>query len=159
MRKDQEIQLVKRRNCHIMAKEKGCDSHCIRSYNKNVWEAYWKPWNWDQNWTCLETALSGTARIIWKVLSCEVPRKGYCCENFDICFDSGSKTQRYHDLSVKDNIKHNNNKGLLIFLDIIVMFFTLHNCTPLSNVPSQTTNTLRLVGCLGQSSSRPMGLS
>ena len=39
-RKDQEIQLAKRRNFQIMANEKGrCDSHCswsIRNYNNNV---------------------------------------------------------------------------------------------------------------------------
>ena len=39
-RKDQEIQLVKRQNCHIMVVEKGCcDSNCswsIRNYNKKV---------------------------------------------------------------------------------------------------------------------------
>ena len=39
-RKDQEIQLVKRQNCHIMVVEKGCcDSNCswsIRKYNNKV---------------------------------------------------------------------------------------------------------------------------
>ena len=39
-RKDQEIQLVKRQNCHIMVVEKGCcDSNCswsIRNYNNRV---------------------------------------------------------------------------------------------------------------------------
>ena len=39
-RKNQEIQLVKRQNCHIMVVEKGCcDSNCswsIRNYNKKV---------------------------------------------------------------------------------------------------------------------------
>ena len=38
--KDQEIQLVKRQNCQIMANEKGrCDSYCswsIRNYNNKV---------------------------------------------------------------------------------------------------------------------------
>ena len=38
--KTEEIQLVKRRNCQIMANEKGCcDSHCscsIRNYNNKV---------------------------------------------------------------------------------------------------------------------------
>ena len=43
-RKDWEIQLVKRRNCQIMANEKGhCDfpySWSIRNYNNKVWEVY-----------------------------------------------------------------------------------------------------------------------
>ena len=31
-----------------------------------------------------KSTLLGTARIIRKVLSCYVSRKGYCCETFDI---------------------------------------------------------------------------
>ena len=31
-----------------------------------------------------KSALLGTARIIRKVLSCQVLRKGYCCETFNI---------------------------------------------------------------------------
>ena len=53
-----------------------------------------------------KSALLETARIIRKVISCEVPRKGYCCETFDVC--SHSKNQIYQNLSsVRDNIERN----------------------------------------------------
>lgn len=39
-----------------------------------------------------KSALLGTVRIIRKALPCYIPRKGYCCETFNI---SHSKNQRY----------------------------------------------------------------
>ena len=46
-----------------------------------------------------KSALLGTARIIRKVLSCYIPRKGYCCETFDICLIS-ALTARTRDTKI-----------------------------------------------------------
>ena len=56
----------------------------------------------------LKSVLLGTARIIRKVLSCQVPRKGYCYETFNIWLMSAlTAKKRYQNLSsVRDNIEH-----------------------------------------------------
>ena len=71
-----------------MANEKGrCDSHCscalgtiTTTFEKSI-EGLGIEIRIEH---VQKSALLGTARLIRKVLSCSVPRKGYCCETFDI---------------------------------------------------------------------------
>ena len=46
-----------------------------------------------------KSALLGTARLIRKVLSCSVPRKGYCCETFGIWLMS-ALTSKIRDTNI-----------------------------------------------------------
>ena len=77
--KEREIKLVKRRNCQIMADEKGRALGTITTkfekYNESLGiEIRIKH--------VQKSALLRTARIIRKVLFCYVPRKRYCRETF-----------------------------------------------------------------------------
>ena len=117
-RNDGEIQPVKRRNCQIMTSEKArCDSHCswsIRSYNNNVWEVYWKPWNWDQNWTFSEISIVRNSYNKKKGTILLSTRGRILLWDLWHLVDGWShiKHQRCQNLSsVRDNIEHNNNNN------------------------------------------------